>query len=75
MYCNTDLLRMDSFLVHRSHGSLVGKALPYWSSSGPEFEPRLRPNLLNRKRGSNAHNLSLSSAHRPDITEILLKRV
>ena len=33
-----------------------------------------RRNLLNCKRDSSAHSLSLSSAHRPDMTEILLKR-
>ena len=30
--------------------------------------------LLNRKWGSIAHSLSLSTSHRPDMTEILLKR-
>ena len=39
------------------------------SSSTARFE-----DLFNRKRGSIAHSLSLSSAHRPDMTEILLKR-
>ena len=29
----------------------------------------MRRNLLNRKRGSIAHSLSLSSTHRPDMTE------
>ena len=33
-----------------------------------------RQNLFNRKRGSFAHNLSLSLAHCPVMTEILLKR-
>ena len=33
-----------------------------------------KKNLLNRKRGSIAHSLSLSTSHRPDMTEILLKR-
>ena len=40
-----------------------------------ELEPRSRRNLLNRKLGSIAHSHSLSSAHRPDLTEILLKRM
>ena len=31
-------------------------------------------NIFNFKRGSNPHNFSLSLFHRPDITEILLKR-
>ena len=39
-----------------------------------EVDPRSRRNLLNRKRGSITHSLSLSSKHRPDMTEILLKR-
>ena len=29
---------------------------------------------LDRKRNSIAHSLSLSTSHRPDMTEILLKR-
>ena len=33
------------------------------------FEPRPLRNLLNRKRSSIAHNLSLSTSHRPDMTE------
>ena len=33
----------------------------------------LKGSLLNRKRGSTAHSLSLSSANRPDMTEILMK--
>ena len=36
--------------------------------------PARGEDLFNRKRGSIAHSLSLSSAHRPDMTEILLKR-
>ena len=43
-------------------------------SSGPEFDPCSRQNLLTRKRGSIANNLSLSTSHRPDMTEIPLKR-
>ena len=38
-----------------------------------EFDPRTRRNLLNRKRSSIAHSLSLSASHRPDMTEILFK--
>ena len=41
---------------------------------GPEFEPCSRRNLLNCKRGSIAHSLSLSFAHLPDMTEMLLER-
>ena len=36
--------------------------------------PARGEDLFNRKRGSIAHSLSLSSDHRPDMTEILLKR-
>ena len=35
---------------------------------------RSRRNLFNRKRRSIAHSLSLSTSHRPDMTETLLKR-
>ena len=31
-------------------------------------------NVFSRKRGCIAHSLSLSSVHRPDLTETLLKR-
>ena len=36
--------------------------------------PAWGEDLFSRKRVSIAHSLSLSSAHRPDMTEILLKR-
>ena len=39
-----------------------------------EFDPCSRQNLLNPKRSSITHNLSLSTFHRPDMTEVLLKR-
>ena len=42
-------------------------------SNSSELEPRSRRNFLNLKQGSTAHSLSLSSAHRPDMTEILMK--
>ena len=51
----------------------MGKALAY-RSSGPDLDSYSRRNLLNRKRGSIAHSLSLSTSHRPDMTEILSKR-
>ena len=41
-------------------------------SSGHEFKPRLRRNLLNLKLGSIAHSLSLLTSYCPDMTEILL---
>ena len=57
----------------RSPGSSVG-SVQADASSGPRLEPRSRRNLLNYKWGSIAHSLSLSSTHRPDMTEILSKR-
>ena len=41
----------------------------------PEFKPYSRQDLLNRKQGTTAHSLSLSTSHRPDMTETLLKRL
>ena len=38
------------------------------------LESRSRRNLHNHKRGSIAPSLSLSTSHRPDMIEILLKR-
>ena len=57
----------------------VRAPVPQWIKRWPsdraiELKPRSRRNLLYRKRGSIAHSLSLSCAHRPDMTEILLKR-
>ena len=40
----------------------------------PDSSPALEEIFPNRKWGSIAYNLSLSSAHRSDMTEILLKR-
>ena len=55
-------------------------ALPI-SLRGPAhgYEPPLRQgsfhkDLFSRKRGSTAHDLSLSSTHHPYMTEMLLKR-
>ena len=39
----------------------------------PGSSPAWGDDLFNRKRGSIVHSLSMSPAHRPDITEILLK--
>ena len=50
----------------------LGSAQAY-RSSGPGFEPRSRRILFNRKQVSTAHSILFSSAHRPDMTEILLK--
>ena len=52
-----------------------GAPVAQWVKRWPtDFKPRSRRNLLNCKRGYNAHSLSLSSVHCPDMTEILLKR-
>ena len=58
---------------------LVGAPVAQWVKRWPtDLADRVRSslegNLLNRKRSSIAHSLSLSSKHRPDMTEILLKR-
>ena len=55
-------------------GKFSSAGASYNRSSGSGFGPRSRRNLLNRKRGSIAHSFSLSSAHRPDMPEIVLKR-
>ena len=52
----------------------VAQELERWPTGVSEFEPRLKRNLLTHKRGSIAHSLSFSSAHRPDMTDILLQR-
>ena len=44
------------------------------SPPAPTAGIRSRRNLLNHKRGSIAHSLSLSPTHRPDMTETLLKK-
>ena len=40
----------------------------------PSSSPARGEDLFDHKRGSIAHSLSLSPTHRPDMTEILLKR-
>ena len=55
-------------------GAPVAQWVKRWPTDLAEFNPHSRRNLLIRKRSSIAHSLSLSSKHRPDITEILLKR-
>ena len=64
------------FLTYKKETAIVTSALSglslFWSET-PEFEPRSRRNLLNRKQDSIAYSLSLSSVHCPDVTKILLK--
>ena len=64
---------MDELI--RFSGDLVPQWVKRWPAvlAAPEFEYHSRRNLLNRKRGSIAHSLSLSSSHRPDMAKILLK--
>ena len=56
-----------------------GAPLTYWVKHWPTdlavmgLIPRESGNLVKPKQGSIAHNLSLSSSHLPDITEIQLK--
>ena len=49
--------------------ALLSVGLLIWQS-----RVRAPPDLPNRKQGSFAHSPSLSPAHRPNMTEILLKR-
>ena len=57
-------------------GALVAQWVKRWPTDlvVVSSSPARGEDLFNRKRGSIAHSLSLSSAHRPDMTEILLKR-
>ena len=55
--------------------TVVGALVAQWVKRWPEFYPRSRRNPLNRKWSSIAHCLSLSTSHRPDMTETLLKRL
>ena len=58
----------------------VGAPVAQWVKCWPtdlavvSSSPARGEDIFNRKRGSIAHSLSLPSAHRPDMTEILLKR-
>ena len=53
---------------------LVGAPVAHWFKRWPtDLAVCLRRGSFHRERGSIAHSLSLSSAHRPDMTEILLK--
>ena len=62
------------------HCLLAGAPVAQWVKRWPtdlavvSYSPARGEDLFNRKQGSIAHSLSLSSAHRPDMTEILLKR-
>ena len=66
--------------ISRSLGSPVGYAHRVGLELGAarsvsRVRAPLRRNLVDRKRDSTAHNLLLSTSHRPDMTEILLKRM
>ena len=64
--------------IHCAGGALVAQWVKHWPTDlvgpGPEFDTGLKWNPYH-KRGCIAHSLSLPSAHHPDITEILLKRM
>ena len=56
-------------------GAPVAQWVKRWPTDlADRVQSPLRRNLLNRKRSSIAHSLSLSASHRPDMTETLLKR-
>ena len=54
--------------LHCNEGAPVAQWVKRWPAD--LAVPILRRNLLNRKRDPIAHSLSLSSAHRPVMTEI-----
>ena len=56
-------------------GDSVALLVKCWPTELAVLRPCSRRNLLNPKLGSIAHSLSLSSAHGPDMTEILLERL
>ena len=58
------------------HGAPVAQWVKRWPTdlAVVSSSPARGEDLFSCKRGSIAHSLSLSSAHRPDMTEILLKR-
>ena len=62
-------------IIQQNNGAPVAQWVKPWPTDlvVPSLT-RLEANLLNCKRGSIAHSLPLSSTHRPDMTEILLKR-
>ena len=56
-------------------GSSVTQWVKHWPTDlADRVRSSLEMNLLNRKRSSISHSLSLSSIHRPDMIEILLKK-
>ena len=61
--------------TYNNNATTTNQWVKRWPTDLPdEFDPRSRKNLLNRKRSSIAHSFSLSTSHRPDMTETLLKR-
>ena len=62
------------FFFGRGRRAPVAQWVKRWPTdlAVPDSSPAIGENLPNRKRGSIAHGLSLTSYH--DITEILLKR-
>ena len=73
------IYRYDLFTVYYALLSAIGALVAQWVKPWPtdlavQVPSLLERNLLNRKGGSIAHSILLSSAHRPDMTGILLKR-
>ena len=61
-------------LIFKTRGP-VAQWVKRWPTDLADLvDPRCWRNLLNRKRSSTAHSLPLSISHRPDMTEILLKK-
>ena len=64
---------VNFFQLWRSPSSSIIRLCSGLLVERTKFDPCSRRNLLNRKWSSIAHSLSLSTSHRPDMTEILLK--
>ena len=66
----------DGNISAKTGGAPVAQWVKRWPAdlAVPRSIPALGENLPSCKRSSVAHSLSLLSYHRPDITEILLKR-
>ena len=71
----TLLSRLTQYVVNSLLRLILKALVKRWPTDLPGlgFEPLSR-RILNRKRVSIAHNLSLSSAHCHYVTEVLLKR-
>ena len=68
---------IQEYLSLRNEGAPVAQWVKRWPTDLAVVisSPAKGEDLFNCKRSFVAHSLSLSSAHRPDMTEILLKRM